>query len=333
MLPLILSLFLLVPQTRVPYLYEDAAADQAIRHAMEATYNLDLAEARKTARAMQSRFPDHPVGFMMDAETYWWEAQSDPGNKEIENAYFRAQELAVEKGEQALKAGKYQEVEINAYLATAYGSKARFQLTQHGAGFGTVRTGMKAHSYAEKVYSADANYIDILVGIGAYNYFADRVPTIIKPFTWLFGASGDANLGFQQMRTAIERGRYGRTEGRIVYFTALLKDRQYPEAFSVLEKLMSDYPANYVLYTWVTNWYREQSKNVEGAAYFENLSAQKMKNGPRLAQFALFEKAQLQNAQGLSADARQTLTRLRGLGTVDAALGRRIQAFEKTIKK
>src|SRR5688572_14440557 len=155
-----------------PFMYEDPAADQAIRQTLQATYNLNLAEARRMARSLQTRFPDHPVGFLMDAETYWWEAQTDPGNKAIERSYETAQKLAVEKGEGALQAARYPEVEINAYLASAYGSKARFQLTQHGAGFGTVRTGMRAHGYAEKVYKADPNYVDILVGIGAYNYFA-----------------------------------------------------------------------------------------------------------------------------------------------------------------
>jgi hypothetical protein len=320
--------FLLFLVAAGSFIYEDPAADQAIRQTLHATYSLNLPEARRTAKSLQTRFPDHPVGFVMEAETYWWEAQSDPGNKTIEKAYETIQELSVEKAEQALRAKKYPELEINAYLASAYGSKARFHLTQYGAGWGTVRTGMRAHSYADKVYKADPNYIDILVGIGAYNYFADRVPTIIKPFAWLLGASGDAELGFRQMRMAIERGRYSRTEGLIVYFTALMKDRQYGEAMNVIERLQADYPNNYVLYTWVTQLFREQGKNLEGAAYFEK----KVQAVPRLSMYVLLEKAQLENAHGNVADARRTLTRLRAAGKPDAALTRRIQALEKSLR-
>jgi hypothetical protein len=320
---------LLVTIAAGSFLYEDPAADQAIRQTLQATYNLNLAEARRSAKSLQTRFPDHPVGFLMEAETYWWEAQSDPGNKAIERSYQIAQELAVDRGEKALQARRYPETEINAYIASAHGSKARFQLTQHGAGFGTVRTGMRAHSYAEKVYRADPNYIDILVGIGAYNYFADRVPTIIKPFAWLLGASGDAELGFQQMRTAIDKGRYSRTEGRIVYFTALMKDKQYAEALRVVERMQADYPNNYVLFTWVTQLFREQGKNLEGAAYFEN----KAQAVPRLTLYALLEKAELENAHGRVADARSTLARLRSTGTPDAALTRRIQNLEKSLRR
>jgi hypothetical protein len=183
------------------------------------------------------------------------------------------------------------------------------------------------------VYTADPNCIDILVGIGAYNYFADRVPAIIKPFAWLLGASGDADLGFQQMRTAMERGRYGRTEARIVYFTALLKDEQFAEAMRVLERLSADYPNNVALYTWMTQWFREQGKNLEGADYFEKLYAQKAAASPRLGQYALFEKAILQDAHSRPADARQTLTRLRSSGTLDGPLARRLDKFEKSLRR
>ena len=80
--------------------------------------------------------------------------------------------------------------EIKAYLASAWGSKARFRLTQDGVGWSTVRDGMHAHGYAEEVYKAAPNYTDILVGIGAYNYFTGKIPTVLKPFAVLFGARG-----------------------------------------------------------------------------------------------------------------------------------------------
>src|SRR6185503_5974608 len=80
-----------------PALYDDPAADRLIRTASDATYHLRLAAARAAARELQQRYPDHPAGFLIDAETYWWEAQGDPENEQIESAYFRAQQLAEDK--------------------------------------------------------------------------------------------------------------------------------------------------------------------------------------------------------------------------------------------
>ena len=335
MLKFLLALMLVAPAApaALPFIYEDAAADQAIRHAIQATYSLDLVEARKTARGLQRSHPDHPVGYVLDAETYWWEAQMDPTRSEIEDDYFRVQGKTVEIGEKALKAKKYPTVEIQAYLASAWGSKARFRLTQHGVGLKTVLDGRNAHNYADAVFKADPNYTDILVGIGAYNYFTGKIPGILKPFAFLLGANGNATLGLQQIRTVIDKGRYARTEGRIVLFTALMKDAAYEESFKVLKGLMSDYPENHAFYSWAAEWYVDQDKTKEGVQYFEKLHAEKLPTSPKLAQYALYQKAVLQKANGNSADARATLSRIRGILTPEPALARSVAALEATVKK
>src|SRR6476660_2434095 len=193
------------------FLYSDAVADRLIRDTMQSTYNLHLADARVSAKSLQDRYPDHPAGYTLMAETYWWEAQSDPGNSAIESKYYDAQKLAVEKGEGAVKLPKYSKVETTAYLGSVWGSYARFQVTQKEAYYSALRAGMKAHDYAEQVYAMDKSYYDIYVGLGAFNYFAGTLPAVIKPFAWLFGASGDKDLGVRQLETAIQKARYSVT--------------------------------------------------------------------------------------------------------------------------
>jgi len=329
---LLLTLLLANPALAQSFIYENATADQAIRRAMSATYNLDLAEARRAARTLQGTYPDHPVGFLLEGETYWWEAQIDPTRDDIENQFFAIQDKAISIGEKALKVKKYPSVEIQAYLASAWGSKARFRLTQSGVGYRTVMDGRNAHNYAEEVYKADPKYTDILVGIGAYNYFTGKIPAILKPFAFLLGASGDPVLGLQQIRTAAEKGRYARTEAKIVLFTALMKDGAYAESFKILQALMSEYPANHALYAWVTEWYLDQGKKAEGIAYFEKFQADKLPSSMKLAQYALFQKAILQAENDKNADALATLRRVRTMGNPDPPLGRSVAAMEKALR-
>lgn len=310
-------------------LYEDAVADRLIRDAVESSYNLRLDQARTAARALQSRFPDHPAGYTIMAETYWWEAQTDPHNENIENTYYGAQELAVEKAESALKAGKYPKVELLAYLASAHGSYARFQVTQKGAYFSALRAGLRAHRYAEQVYELDQNYYDIYVGLGAFNFFTGSLPAVIKPFAFLIGARGNRDTGLQQLHIAMQKARYSRTEARIVYYTAMLEDGQYNVAFPVLEKLIADYPDNFVLYVWITEWFRQQRKNLEGAAYFERVYANQIGRSPLMAKYALLEKAGLQLAHKRKADALQTLQRIKSIPGTDRLLSMKVQALEK----
>jgi hypothetical protein len=326
-----LGLFLTVSVLAQSPLYQDPSADQLIRRTMEATYNLELTEARAAARTLQNRYPNHPAGFTLAAETYWWEAQMDPGNNAIEDSYYQAQKLAVEKGESALRINQYPRIEILAYLASAHGSHARFQVTQKEAYFSAMMAGRRAHGYAEQVFEADKSYYDIWVGIGAYNYFTGSLPAVIKPFAFLLGARGDKNLGFQQLRTAIEKARYSNTEAQIIYYTALLEDKQYAAAFEVLEKLRSAHPKNFVLYTWATDWFRRQGRNLEGAAYFEKQFESQSSTSPLMAKYALFEKAQLLAAQRQTAEAIRTLDRLRTITPADRLLDKKVAAFRRAL--
>ena len=329
MLGLILTLVLVADGP----LYSNPTADGLIRQAMEATYGLQLDQARAAARRLQEGFPDHPAGYVITAETYWWEAQADPHNEAIENDYYRAQDLAVQKAESAIKAGKYPKVELLAYLASAHGSYARFQVTQKGAYFSALRAGLRAHKYAEQVYELDRNYYDIYVGLGAFNFFTGSLPAVIKPFAFLIGARGNRDLGLEQLQTAMEKARYSRTEARIVYYTAMLEDKQYAAGLPILEKLLADYQDNFVLYVWVTEWFREQRNNLEGAEYFERMFQKQIKRSPMIAKYALLEKAALEFAHNRKNEAIQTLERIRSIPGTDRLLAGKVEALEKQIRK
>ena len=314
-------------------LYDDPVADRLIRTASESTYHLRLEDARAAARELQQKYPDHPAGFLIMAETYWWEAQEDPNNERIETAYYRAQKLAQEKAEAAVKAGKYAQPEVTAYLASAHGSYARFEVTQHESYRRALGAGLRAHRYADQVYKLDPEYYDVWVGLGAFNYFAGTLPTMIKPFALLLGLHGDKKLGIQQLQTAMQKARYSRTEARIVYYSALLSNKEYAPALPILEKLIVDYPDNFVLYSWATGWFREQKKNLDGAEYFERMYEKQSNRSPSMAKYALIEKAILQIAHNRKPDAIQTLERVKRLPGADALVAARIQVLEKQARK
>lgn len=314
------------------FLYNDTTDDRLIRQTMQATYELRLADARAAAKLLQDHRPDHPAGYTLMAETYWWEAQTDPGNALIEKSYQAAQKVAVEKAETALKLPKYARIEVTAYLGSAWGSYARFQVTQKSAYFSALRAGLRAHGYAEEVYKMDPNYWDIYVGIGAFNYFSGSLPAVIKPFAWLIGAKGNRELGIEQLKTAMVRARYSQTEARIIYYTAMLSDENWPEGFRTLERLRADYPANQVIYTWVTDWYRQQKKNLSGADYFERIYNEEIKRSPVMAKYALLEKVQLLDAERRRQEARRTLERVTSIPTSDPLLLKKVQTWERTLR-
>jgi predicted Zn-dependent protease len=111
-----------------------------------------------------------------------------------------------------------------------------------------------------------------------------------------------------------------------------MKDGSYEESLRLLKGLMSDYPDNHALYSWMTAWYLEQGKKTDGITFFEKLYAEKLSASPKLAQCALYEKAILQQADGKNAEARATLARLRAVRAPDPALVRTMAALEPALK-
>lgn len=192
-----------------------------------------------------------------------------------------------------------------------------------------MMAGRRAHKYAEQVFEADKSYYDIWAGIGAYNYFTGSLPAVIKPFVWMLGARGDKDLGFEQLRTAIKKVRYAQTECRIIYYTALLEAQQYGPAFQVLQRLQANHRQYFVFYTWATDWFRRQSKNLEGTEYFEKVYQSEIRTSPLMAKYALLEKAQLLAAETRKAEAVRTLDRVKLMPGNDRLLESKVQALRK----
>jgi hypothetical protein len=73
---------------------------------------------------------------------------------------------------------------------------------------------------------------------------------------------------------------------------------------------------------------------VEGTLCCERAagSATHVVHSPKMAQYALLEKAQLQQAQKHTAEARETLERLKAIRAIDPLLAKKIQALEKGLK-
>jgi hypothetical protein len=314
------------------FLYKDATADQLIRAAMRANYDLQLNESRKLTRELQQIHPDHPVGYLLEAESYWWQAQADPTNKEVEKAYYAAQKSAAEKGLEALQQNKYARIELLSYLASSYGSLTRFQITRKSAYFSAMRAGMKALRYAREVHETDPEYYDVYTGLGAYNYFTATLPAVIRPFAFLIGVRGQKELGVQQLHIAMDKSRHSRTEAKIVYYSVLLQEKQDQEALRLLEELMNEFPDNFVFYDWASSLFETQRKFFDGIQYFESLAEHQSERSPTLAEHALLKKALLQHAAGRDMDARQTVERIKPTEVTDRLVRLELTALGKTIK-
>src|SRR5262245_2297094 len=314
------------------FLYKDAVADQLIRGSMRANYDLQFEQSRKLRQKLQEKYPDHPAGYPLSAESYWWEAQADPKNKEGEQRYDAAQKSAAEKGVEALKHDTYARIELLSYLASSYGSLARFQVTRKSAYLSALRAGMKALRYARQVHEMDPQYYDVYTGLGAYNYFTATLPAVIKPFAFLIGVRGEKELGFEQLHIAMEKSRHSQTEAKIVYYSVLLEEKRYADALRLLEELMKEFPDNFVFYDWASSLFEMQHKHADGIQYFGSLADRQLERSTTLAKHALISKASLEHTAGRDIEAKRTVERIKSIRGTDHLVQSRVAMLEKTLK-
>ena len=81
--------------------------------------------------------------------------------------------------------------------------------------------GREALPLIEHANEVDPKNIDVQLGFGIYNYYADVLPEkypVVKPFM-IFLPSGDKELGIKQLKNAAKNGKYTKYEAQYFLMT------------------------------------------------------------------------------------------------------------------
>ncbi|MEW5978532.1 MAG: hypothetical protein AB1898_22275 [Acidobacteriota bacterium] len=274
--------------------------DRIIRSGLDHMYHLDLQAADRQFDELVRRFPDHPIGYMYKAELVWWQALRDKNNKKLQDRFDEYTDKAIDAGNALIKKSPG-DFHGHLYLASAYGNRTRFKVTVTKSYFGAMRSGMKGNDQNQQACALRPNYVDCLIGIGAYNYFAGSLPAVIKPFAWMLGARGDREQGLKQLELAAAKGEYGQTEAKIVLLGVYYNEKRFDDYHRLLTALIDQYPSNHVFYMWLADFFINQQKLDEGIQYFSNLIKKGHSQGIKISlDYANREKSRLEEKRGTS---------------------------------
>jgi len=232
--------------------YNDAGADAIIRRGLAHSYNLEYDAATKDWDDLNSLYPDHPAGDIYKATLVWWRALEDRDNQDLQNQFDRQSKQAIEKAERWVQNHPDDKVGL-AYLASAYGNLARFDVTVTHSYLAALRNAKKGFKYIQMAHAIDKNFYDTYIGLGSYNYFTGALPGVIKPFAWLLGARGDKNEGINQLILASQKGEYGQVEAKIILLSVYINEKRWQDYERQLVTLLEAYPQNHVFQLWAAN--------------------------------------------------------------------------------
>ena len=226
--------------------------DAILEHIYSGRMDLAIPEAQALERAQ----PEHPLGYLLEAEARWWQIWclsgeykygmtlprhrgKAPGDQAYLDVVAKAEGLA----EAAL--AKHESAEMHLYAGMAGGLAARMYglRTENRA---AARAGVRAREHFLRALALDPTMADADMGLGLYNYYVDTLSTIARVLRFFMGIPGGSKEdGIRQLQLAIDHGQLTRELAR--YYLAInlhLFDQKYEQALQVATPLVEKYPEN-----------------------------------------------------------------------------------------
>jgi tetratricopeptide (TPR) repeat protein len=248
--------------------------------AMALMYDGDPDGAIVLAQKLQQLQPDHPLGFILEAEADWWKtfcAASEikygmvdawrRGKKPEDETYLALADKAIELAQAQI--AKSDIAEMHVYAGAGYALKARL-FGLRGEHRSVARAGVSARTEFLRALELDPDMADATAGIGLYNYYVDSFSSIVKMLSFFMGIpGGNKQEGIRQMQIGIDRGVLFSVDTRFYLAKNLRKyDQRYEQAITVGAPLVERYPNNPIYLLLLGNLNAELSRNDKAAEFF-----------------------------------------------------------------
>lgn len=226
--------------------------DAILEHIYSGRSDLAIPEAQ----ALEREHPEHPLGYLLEAEARWWQIwclsaeykygmnlprrrSKAAGDQIYLDVVTKAEALA----EAAL--AKHESAEMHLYAGMAGGLASRMYglRAENRAG---ARAGVRAREHFLRALALDPSLADADMGLGLYNYYVDTLSTIARMLRFFMGIPGGSKEdGIRQLQMAIDHGQLTPVLAR--YYLAInlhLFDLKYEQALQVATPLVEKYPEN-----------------------------------------------------------------------------------------
>ncbi len=219
-------------------------------------YSFDLQGAVEAAKRMEQERPNHPLGYLLEAEALWWRiwctsadfkyGMSDARRRpklEADQHYFQLAARALSLAEAQIKQGESAEMQFYAGMAEA--SSARLYALR-AENRNAARSGVRGREHLLRAKALDADLADADLGLGLYNYYVDTLSAVAKILRFFMGIPGGSKQdGVRLLEQAIAQGVLTSHVARFYLALNLHRyDQQYEKALNVLGPLVEKYPAN-----------------------------------------------------------------------------------------
>ncbi|HEX9251313.1 MAG TPA: tetratricopeptide repeat protein [Ignavibacteriaceae bacterium] len=245
------KVFLSILLFNISIFAQNSNFDSRVNEGIKQIYNIKFTEAEKTFRSVIADYPNQPAGRFFLAMIDWWKILLDPDNESYDEIFFQKLEDVIYQCDQLLDKNP-KNVDALFFKGGSIGFRGRLRAFRE-SWLKAADDGREALPIVEEAAALDPNNLDVQLGFGIYNYYADVIPSeypMVKPLM-IFFPDGDKAKGIQQLKNTAFNGKFAKYEAR--YFLMTLYYRYENNAIAADEfskMLCDDFPDNPVFEKW-----------------------------------------------------------------------------------
>src|ERR1700687_1279051 len=262
------------------------------KEAIDLMYMGKTEEALALAHKIEDARPDHPLGYLIEADVLWWNIYCKWSERKYNtiDAWSHTRpadadddaELALaDKVTRLAEAGiaKSDTAEMELYAGLGYASRARLLGLRYEK-MPVARAGVEARRHLLRCLELDPNMADANLGLGLYNYYVDTLSALAKVMRFFIGIpGGDKRVGLRQLETAAAKGELTQVEARFNLAKNLRNyDRDYTRALAATAHVTSEFPENPLFLLVAGDIAEKLGRNDEAAMRFRAAAAAPMED-------------------------------------------------------
>jgi tetratricopeptide (TPR) repeat protein len=244
-------IFLFILLFNISNFSQNSDFDSRVNTGIKQIYNIKFTEAEKNFRSVMADYPEHPAGRFFLAMIDWWKILLDPDNESYDEIFFLKLEDVIYQCDQLLDKNP-KDLDALFFKGGSIGFRGRLRAFRE-SWLKAADDGREALPIVEEAAALDPNNMDVQLGFGIYNYYAEVIPNeypLIKPLM-IFFPEGDKEKGIQQLKNTAFNGKFAKYEAR--YFLMTLYYRYENNAITAddyAQLLQNDFPDNPVFEKW-----------------------------------------------------------------------------------
>lgn len=157
-------------------------------------------------------------------------------------------------------------------LGVAHGLRANWNFLVRKSWSDSLRDATEARKLHNKVTEIDSTQVDARFVQALHDYIVGSLPFGYKILGFLTGFRGNKQEGIRMLEMVAEKGERNRADAAILLAAIYRREKRPREAIPLLERLIAEFPRNYLLRFELSNMYSDAGDGANAIAQLDRMA-------------------------------------------------------------